>query len=151
MRIAVGGLMLGAGLLFPLAGASLSTPVKTESGLVAGVPSLDGSVRSYKGVPFAAPPVGNLRWRAPRPAAAWQGIRQANQFLASCIQNIVEERKPWTYEFMTHTPISEDCLYLNVWTGAKNPNERRPVLFWMYGGGYTEGSAAVPVYDGEGS
>jgi para-nitrobenzyl esterase len=149
MRIAMGGLMLSVGALFPLAAASLTQPVKTEGGLLNGMPSADGSVRTYKGVPFAAPPVGNLRWRAPRPAAAWQGTRQANQFSASCIQNIVEERKPWTYEFMTHTPISEDCLYLNVWTGAKNPNEKRPVLFWMYGGGYTEGSAAVPVYDGE--
>ena len=117
--------------------------------MLAGTPSADGSVVAYKGVPFAAAPVGNLRWRAPKPAPAWQGVRQANQFSASCIQTIVEERKPWTYEFMAHTPISEDCLYLNVWTGAKNANERRPVFFWMYGGGYTEGSAAVPVYDGE--
>jgi len=148
MRTALLGLGFGAAILFPLAGAT-SQPAKIESGLLAGVPSADGSVMAYKGVPFAAPPVGNLRWHAPKPPAAWQGVRQANEFSASCIQTIVEERKPWTYEFMAHTPISEDCLYLNIWTGAKTPNERRPVFFWMYGGGYTEGSAAVPVYDGE--
>jgi len=142
MRTALLGLGFGAAILFPLAGAT-SQPAKIESGLLAGVPSADGSVMAYKGVPFAAPPVGNLRWHAPKPPAAWQGVRQANEFSASCIQTIVEERKPWTYEFMAHTPISEDCLYLNIWTGAKTPNERRPVFFWMYGGGYTEGSAAV--------
>ncbi len=137
----------GVTLLFPLSAASLQ-PVKTEGGSLAGVPSADGAVVAYKGIPFAAPPVGNLRWRVPKPAAAWQGVRQANEFSASCIQTIVEERKPWTYEFMTHTPISEDCLYLNVWTGARSTAEKRPVFFWMYGGGYTEGSAAVPAYDG---
>ena len=148
MKSVLLGAACGAAALLPLAGANLQ-PLKTEGGLLAGTPSADGSVVAYKGVPFAAAPVGNLRWRAPKPAPAWQGVRQANQFSASCIQTIVEERKPWTYEFMAHTPISEDCLYLNVWTGAKNANERRPVFFWMYGGGYTEGSAAVPVYDGE--
>jgi para-nitrobenzyl esterase len=91
MRIAIGGVLLIAGVLFPLAAASLWQPAKTESGLLAGVPSADGSVVAYKGVPFAAPPVGNLRWRAPKAAAAWQGVRQANQFSASCIQTIVEE------------------------------------------------------------
>jgi len=76
-------------------------------------------------------------------------VRRADQFGASCIQTIVEERKPWTYEFMAHTPISEDCLYLNVWTAAQSASEKRPVFVWLYGGGYTEGSTAVPVYDGE--
>ncbi len=80
----------------------------------------------------------------------WQGTRQADKFSASCIQNVVAERKPWTYEFMTHGDISEDCLYLNVWTAAKSAAERRPVFVYLYGGGFSEGSAAVPVYDGEG-
>ncbi len=66
------------------------------------------------------------------------------------MQIIVAERKPWTYEFMTHTPISEDCLFLNVWTGAKAAGEKRPVYVYFYGGGNVEGSGAVPVYDGEG-
>jgi carboxylesterase type B len=81
---------------------------------------------------------------------AWQGIKKADQFGNSCIQNIVTERKPHTYEFMAHNAISEDCLYINVWTAARTPSERRPVYMYIYGGGNTEGSSAVPVYDGEG-
>jgi hypothetical protein len=93
--------------------------------------------------------VGDLRWRAPRMPDAWQVIRKADQFSASCIQNIVPERKPWTFEFMTHGEISEDCLYLNIWTPAKSAGEKRQVFFWLYGGGNVEDRAAVPVYDGE--
>ena len=66
------------------------------------------------------------------------------------MQPIVDERKPWTYEFMTHTDVSEDCLFLNVWTAAKSPSEKRPVYVYIHGGANTEGSGAVPVYDGEG-
>ena len=91
-----------------------------------------------------------MRWRAPKPVLSWQGVRRADKFSASCIQNIVEERKPWTFEFMTHGDISEDCLYLNVWTAAKSEAEKRPVFVYLYGGGFAEGSGAVPVYDGEG-
>jgi para-nitrobenzyl esterase len=131
----------------PLAGA-LTGPVAVTGGQVAGVPGSDPSVMVFKGIPFAAPPVGDLRWRAPQPIAAWRGIRNADQFGNSCIQTVVRERKPWTYEFMTHNSISEDCLYLNVWTAAGRPEERRPVYVFIYGGGNTEGSTAVPVYDG---
>jgi para-nitrobenzyl esterase len=105
---------------------------------------------TFKGIPFAAAPVGDLRWRAPKPVLAWQGVRRADKFSASCVQSVVAERKPWTYEFMTHGEISEDCLYLNVWTAAKSDVEKRPVFVYLYGGGFAEGSAAVPVYDGEG-
>ena len=131
-------------------GAAIKEPVKVEGGLVAGVPGKDPAITAFKGIPFGAPPVGELRWRAPRRAMGWQGVRQADHFSASCIQNVVEERKPWTHEFMTHGEISEDCLYLNVWTGAKSAGERRPVFVYLYGGGFSEGSGAVPVYDGEG-
>ena len=130
--------------------ATLPQPVKIAGGLVEGAPGTDPSVTAYKGLPFAAPPVGNLRWRAPKPVTPWQGVRSAAEFGASCMQNIVDERKPWTYEFMTHTPASEDCLYLNVWTAARSGQERRPVYVYIHGGGNTEGSGAVPVYDGEG-
>jgi len=133
----------------PLA-AALKVPVKTQSGQVQGAPGTDPSVTAFKGIPFAAPPVGELRWRAPQPPASWQRVRAATGFGASCIQSIVPERKPWTHEFMTHGEISEDCLTLNVWTGAKSSSERRPVFFYIYGGGFSEGSGAVPVYDGEG-
>ncbi len=115
-----------------------------------GTPGKDTSIAVFKGIPFAAPPVGELRWRAPQKVAPWQGVRQAGQFGNSCIQNIVAERKPWTYEFMTHTDVSEDCLFLNVWTGAQSAGEKRPVYVFIHGGGNTEGSGAVPVYDGEG-
>jgi para-nitrobenzyl esterase len=132
-----------------LAGA-VSQPVKVDGGLVSGVPDRDPSIITFKGIPFAAPPVGDLRWRSPKQVVPWQGVRRADKFSASCIQNIVAERKPWTYEFMTHGDISEDCLYLNVWTGAKSAAERRPVYVYLYGGGFSEGSGAVPVYDGGG-
>ena len=129
--------------------AALPQPVKTQAGLVAGVASSDGAIAAFKGIPFAAAPAGDLRWRAPKPAAAWQGVRKADEFGDSCVQRIVAERKPWTHEFMAHNKIGEDCLHLNVWTGAVAATERRPVFVWIYGGGYTEGSTAVPVYDGE--
>ncbi len=132
----------------PLAGA-LTGPVTVTGGRVSGVRGPDPSVMVFKGIPFAAPPVGNLRWRAPQPVVAWQGVKSADQFGNSCIQTIVRERKPWTYEFMTHNAISEDCLYLNVWSAAAGPQERRPVYVFLYGGGNNEGSTAVPVYDGE--
>ena len=129
--------------------AAVTRPVTVTGGQIAGVSGTDPSVMVFKGIPFAAPPVGNLRWRDPRPVAAWQGVRNADQFGNSCIQTVVRERKPWTYEFMTHNSISEDCLYLNVWTAARAPQERRPVYVFIYGGGNNEGSTAVPVYDGE--
>src|SRR5579864_1546843 len=123
--------VLGA---LPSAGA-IQQPVKVKGGLIAGDISSGSSIAVFKGIPYAAPPVGDLRWRAPRPLVPWQGIRKADQFSASCIQNIVAERKPWTFEFMTHGEISEDCLYLNIWTPAKSAGEKLPVFFWMYGGG----------------
>jgi para-nitrobenzyl esterase len=132
----------------PLAGA-LTGPVKVTGGQIVGVPGPDPSVMVFKGIPFAAPPIGDLRWKAPQSVAAWQGVKRADQFGNSCIQTVVQERKPWTYEFMTHNSISEDCLYLNVWTAAGGPQERRPVYIFLYGGGNTEGSTAVPVYNGE--
>ena len=132
------------------AAGAIQQPVKIEGGLVSGIPGKDPSITAFKGIPFAAPPVGELRWRGPKQVVPWQGVRQADKFSASCIQNIVAERKPWTYELMTHGDISEDCLYLNVWTPAKSPAEKRPVFVYLYGGGFSEGSAAVPVYDGEG-
>jgi para-nitrobenzyl esterase len=140
---------LAAFVCIPLS-ASLSRPVKVAGGLVSGVPGKDASVTVFKGLPYAAPPVGDLRWHAPKDVVSWQGVKKADQFGNSCVQSIVKERKPWTYEFMAHNDISEDCLYLNVWTAAKSANEKRPVYIYVHGGGNVEGSGGVGVYDGEG-
>jgi para-nitrobenzyl esterase len=146
--------VLAAGLLLipsvNLLALPANQPVKVTGGLVSGAPGRDTSVTAFKGIPFAAPPTGQRRWQPPAPVAPWQGVRAATAFGPSCIQTIVQERKPWTYEFMAHNEISEDCLHLNVWTGAKSASERRPVFVYIYGGGFNEGSTAVPVYDGEG-
>jgi para-nitrobenzyl esterase len=123
--------------------------VQVDAGMLSGTASADGRVRIFRGVPYAAPPVGPLRWRAPEPAAPWTGVRNAGAFSSECVQNIVTERKPWTEEFMAHGATSEDCLYLNVWTAAASASERRPVYVWLYGGGLVEGSGSIPVYDGE--
>jgi carboxylesterase type B len=125
-------------------------PVRTGQGLVSGVAGRNPAIAVFKGIPFAAPPVGAMRWRAPQPAAPWSGERRAEAFSPSCIQTIVTGKKPWTYEFMAHGEVSEDCLYLNVWTPARSERDRRPVFVYIYGGGNVEGSGSVPVYDGEG-
>jgi para-nitrobenzyl esterase len=121
--------------------------VKVETGSLSGL-AATGGVTAYLGIPFAAPPVGDLRWRSPQPAARWEGVRKADKFGTSCMQNQAGSRLPWTEEFMTQGPIGEDCLFLNVWTAAKSPNTRLPVMFWIYGGGFNEGSSSVAVYDG---
>ena len=91
------------------AAAAITQPVKVEGGQVSGVPGKDPTVSAFKGIPFAAPPVGNLRWRAPQPVVPWQGVKKAAEFGHSCMQAIVEGRAPWTYEFMTHNDVSEEA------------------------------------------
>ena len=142
----IAALILPLGLAF---GASIN-PVRTQSGAVAGVALPGGTVTAYKGIPFAAAPVGQLRWQAPQPPAKWDGVRTAERFGANCVQTIVEEKKPWTHEFMAHGDVSEDCLFLNIWTPARAAGERRPVFVYLHGGANTEGSGSVAVYDGEG-
>jgi len=126
--------------------AGLET-VRTTGGELAAGPVREG-VTAFKGVPFAAPPVGALRWREPQPASSWAGVRPADQFAASCMQPTITEIMPWTREFFAPPPFSEDCLYLNVWSGAAAPSERRPVMVWLHGGGLNQGGTNLPLYDG---
>lgn len=108
----------------------------------------DGLVTAFLGIPFAAPPVGELRWRGPQPASSWSGVRKATEFGASCMQTLLPEgRAPWTAEYVVQNHVSEDCLSLNVWTPAK-AGAKKPVLVWIHGGGFNEGSGSVPIYNG---
>jgi para-nitrobenzyl esterase len=125
-----------------------NAPINTTAGLITGINASRPGVRAYLGVPYARPPVGEFRWRAPRPIVAqWSNRRAADRFGASCMQGPNTPFGPWTPEFLLLGPVSEDCLYLNVWTAARSA-ERRPVLVYVYGGGFSSGSGDVPVYDG---
>ena len=125
---------------------ALDDPVRVENGSLSGAPGSSPEVRVYKGVPFAAPPVGDLRWKGPKPAQPWQGVRSATKFSAVCYQTPYPKMSIYYRE---PEPMSEDCLYLNVWTAAKSNKERRPVMVWIHGGGLTRGSGSVAFYDGE--
>lgn len=132
--------------------AAMQAPVRIESGLVKGV--TNGNITAFKGIPYAAPPVGNLRWREPQPPADWQGVRDASHFSPACFQAKTGAFGPWSAEFIAKDAMeggsSEDCLYLNVWTAAAKTGDQRPVIVWIYGGGFTSGSGDVPIYDGVG-
>jgi para-nitrobenzyl esterase len=122
--------------------------VKIENGAVEGAVT-EGGIRTFKGIPFAQPPVGNLRWKAPQPAQNWEGVKKCTAFSASPMQDSPRPFMFWSSEFLIpQEPISEDCLYLNVWTGAKKEKEKRPVLVYIYGGGFRSGGTACSIYDG---
>lgn len=126
--------------------AAINDPVRIEQGQVSGVPGSDPSVRVYKGIPYAAPPVGDLRWSAPKPAADWPGVRNADHFSANCMQTPYPEGSLYRSD---PQPMSEDCLYLNIWTAAKSASDKRPVMVWIHGGAFTRGSGSTKTYDGE--
>lgn len=158
-----------------LVSAAIADPVKTDAGLVSGVPGKDPTVKVYKGIPFSAPPVGQNRWKPPQPVAKWDGVKVADTFSPTCNNGngggrgakgkakggggdakapVPQTQAPQAKaKAQAKGPAgpgpSEDCLYLNVWTAAASANERRPVIVWTYGGAFTGGSGSEPRYDGE--
>jgi len=128
----------------PSRGGNANTPrARTLNGTVAGV-VLPSGVRAFRGIPFAAPPVRELRWRPPQPASNWKGVRQADRFADQCMQARV-----FGDMMFRNSGVSEDCLYLNVWMPEPRGTAKLPVLFYIYGGGFVAGDGSEPRYDGE--
>jgi len=128
-------------------GFSQLLQTRISTGALSGIEQ-DG-IAAFLGVPYAAPPVGSNRWRAPQPAMVWSGAFKADHYCASCAQVF----KPmggrnWTREYMSQERPDEDCLFLNIWTPARSTRERMPVLLWIHGGGFGQGSGSVPIYNG---
>ncbi len=126
-------------------------PVQIEGGKVEGRWAQNAEVKAYLGVPYAAPPVGELRWAEPKPVVAWDGVRKADAQPAMCMQTL---RTPGTISIEVYgnknLPMSEDCLYLNVWAPANtSPSTKLPVFVWIHGGAYTSGAASKPEFNGE--
>jgi para-nitrobenzyl esterase len=144
MRTLVHSLAFTATAVFFQSAAIAQTPkpVRTQSGVVQG--TMEGGLAVYKGIPFAAPPIGDLRWRPPQPPSAWAEIRPVDKFARACMQVPIVNRDLG----MDPVETNEDCLYLNVWTPAKSPNDRLPVMVWIYGGGFTIGATSISQYNG---
>ena len=129
--------------------------VKVEEGIVEGLPAADPRISVFKGIPFAAAPVGKLRWAPPQPAKKWEGVRQCYKFSAVPVQPGATPTPPdddlygkeWCVD--TELEYNEDCLYLNVWTPARSADEKLPVYFWIFGGGWQVGNASEMEFDGE--
>jgi para-nitrobenzyl esterase len=126
--------MLAAIFLLTALWAS-AAPIRIESGMLEGAPGRLPGVTVYRGVPYAAPPIGALRWMVPAPVAAWTGVRRADSFGPRCLQGTAGL-----------AGNSEDCLYLNVWTKGAG---KRPVMLWLHGGGFTGGAGSQALFDGE--
>jgi para-nitrobenzyl esterase len=127
----------------------LRQPIQIEGGAITGTPAWGWGVQLYRGIPYAAPPVGDLRWRPPQPVASWQGVRAADHFSARCMQRAsrgAPKGALWS-EPRTHA-MSEDCLYLNIWTPASSAADKLPVIVFFHGGGGTSGEGSEAIWDG---
>ncbi len=123
--------------------------IQTKSGQIAGIANPETKINKFLGIPFAKAPIGDLRWKAPQKPDSWTGIRDTKSFSASPFQNKPAPFMYWSSEFLIpKAPISEDCLYLNVWAPQKT-NSKKAVLVYFYGGGFRSGGTACPIYDGE--
>ena len=135
-------LMVTAALLLPSAALAAGPEVTLPQGRLEGISQY--TVDSFKGIPYAAPPVGDLRWRAPQAPAKWTGVRVADRFAPDCMQVPVS----WDDAPSTVKP-AEDCLYLNVWRPAgAAPGQKLAVMVWIHGGGFVNGSGTAALYDG---
>ncbi|HEY2037562.1 MAG TPA: carboxylesterase family protein [Steroidobacteraceae bacterium] len=141
--VALSAVLLAA----PGRAAQTAPVVRIPQGALAGM--TQGQAAAFLGIPYAAPPVGRNRWRAPQPAPRWDGVRSAKRFAASCWQVITPAGTgPWTHEYVPQGKVSENCLYLNIWTPAPDVRRQLPVLVWVPGGGFVSGSGSAAVYDG---
>ena len=141
MHTDTGRVFVMVSLMAALVAGSAEAQVKTAAGLVQGTTVADGAVRVFRGVPYAAPPVGALRWQAPQPVVAWQGVRDATKAGPGCMQGKV-------FGDINLPELSEDCLTLNIHTPARADTDRLPVMVWIHGGGFQAGAGSEPRHDG---
>jgi para-nitrobenzyl esterase len=143
----------GAGAAVASASANaMLAPVRTQQGLVQGAPGKVDGITAFKGIPFAAAPVGDLRWKPAQAPVAWSGVRDVTQYGDVCVQNPAPTRFPpnsATDIPENFTGMSEDCLNLNIWTPAKSASANLPVMVWLYGGAYNEGGGNAPFSEGD--